>query len=154
MNVLSIIRNCLFSLAIVSGFSYCAKPVEGKNEVPAIDFLDNLKDAEEVNEEPMLVRMDSVSEYQGYINAIQFRLNENTKNLDNIKSEFKSDKNKARLDFEGEVFKLNKKNLELKSRVFYAIDSQIRLSDTYFKELEKEMLILESSIIDLRKQIE
>jgi hypothetical protein len=154
MNILSKIKNFLFGLVLISGFSYCAEPAKEKNEKAVLEIQDNLKDAIKADEELILVRMDSVFEFQEYINATKFRLSENTKNLDDLKSEFKTDKSKIRLAFEGEVFKLNKKNLELKSRVNDSLKYQTGLEDPYFTELEKEMNKLELSIIDLRKRSE
>jgi hypothetical protein len=153
MNVLSIIRKGLFIVAFVSVFTYCGKPAKEKNEKAALEIQD-LIDTLKVNEEFGLVVINSVFEFQEYINATRFRLSENTKNLDDIKNEFKSEKSKIRLAFEGEVFRLNKKNLELKSRVNDSLKYQISLSDLYFTELDKEIDILESSITDLRKRSE
>lgn len=154
MNVLSIMRKGLLSLALISGFSYCTEPAKEKNEKAALEIQDNQIEALKINEEFSLAVIDSVFEFQEYINATKFRLSENTKNLDDIKSEFKSDKSKIMLAFEGEVFKLNKKNLELKSRVNDSLKYQTGLEDPYFTELDKEIGILESSITDLRKRSE
>jgi hypothetical protein len=154
MNVLSIMRKGLISLALVSGFSNCTKPAKEKNEKAPLEIQSNQIDALKGNEEFRLEVIDSVFEFQEYINATKFRLSENTKNLDDIKSEFKSDKSKIRLAFEGELFKLNKKNLELKSKVNDSLKYQTGLEDPYFTELDKEIGILELSITDLRKRSE
>lgn len=132
------------------GFSYCAEPVEEKNENVAFKIQDDLKGDEGLS----LEITDSVFEFQEYINETKFRLSQNTKNLEDIKSEFKSDISKIRLAFEGELFNLNKKNLELKSRVNDSLKYQNNLADAYYTELEKEIDILESSITDLRKRSE
>ena len=136
------------------GFSYCAKPVEEKNENGAFKIQDNFNDNLKGDEGLSLVMIDSVFEFQEYINETKFRLSQNTKNLEDIKSEFKSDISKIRLTFEGELFNLNKKNLELKSRVNDSLKYQNNLADAFYTELEKEIDILESSITDLRKRSE
>jgi hypothetical protein len=151
MNILSVLRNVLLSSALVWGFSFCAKPVEEKDE-KIESIVQNLNDDLEGDEGLRLAKIDSVFEFQKYINLTKYRLDQNTKNLDDIKSEFKSDKSKVRLAFEGELFNLNKKNLELKSRVNDSQKSQNNLVDTNYIELDKEIDILESSIIDLRKR--
>lgn len=147
-------RKGFLSLVLMLGFSYCAKPVEEKNENGAFKIQDNFNDNLKGDEGLSLVMIDSVFEFQEYINETKFRLSQNTKNLEDIKSEFKSDISKIRLTFEGELFNLNKKNLELKSRVNDSLKYQNNLADAFYTELEKEIDILESSITDLRKRSE
>ncbi len=154
MNVLSIIWKGFLSLALVLGFSYCAQPAKEKNEKAALEIQDNQIEAMRGKEEFKLIVIDSVFEFQEYINETQFRLSENTKNLDDIKRELKSDKSKVRLAFEGEIFRLNKKNLELKSRVNDSVKYHNSLGNPFFNEIDKEIDILESSITDLKKRSE
>jgi hypothetical protein len=152
MNILPKLRTVLIVTAIVYGFSNCSKPIEEKIYDAESKVDERQSDLIEARKELYEVAADSANQVEQYLIVSRERLESNAKILEEMKREFTSDRSDLKLEYEGRLATLNKKNVELMA---ITNDSRTIRSDTWENvriELNKEMDELEKSIAVLRQR--
>ncbi|MCH6234395.1 hypothetical protein [Cognataquiflexum rubidum] len=150
MKIIPVLSKVLMGSAFVLFLSYCTKPIEEKLDDAETKVQEKQSEVIEAKGELYDVAADSVGQVEEYLVVTKQRLEANTKNLEEIKRELKSDRAFLTPILEQELSDLDKRNKEL---LKIANDTSAIRSGTWENvkiEFNKEMDALETAITDFR----
>jgi hypothetical protein len=151
MNIKSKVSSLLLVSAI--GFGSCTKPIEEKMEDAESNVKEKQIEVVEAKVDLYQAASDSAIQVTEYLMVTKERLKSNTKNLDEIKEGFRSDKTDRKFAFDAELVSLISQNRALIAEVN---DTPAIRSDTWknFRlELNQQMDDLEKSITELNEKL-
>ncbi|WP_158856258.1 hypothetical protein [Lunatibacter salilacus] len=150
MKFIPVFYRGLPSSILLFALSYCAQPSEingdHKNDVP-VDTTSGLEEYGTGNP----IESDSLLELRKFLGISTYRLNEIEHHLDQINSEFNTDRKNLTLTVGGEVFQLNKKHLELKSKVRESVNYTGTSWLAFEAALTAELDMLEEAISNFKE---
>lgn len=138
-------RGLQFPILLVA-LSYCSQPL--KNDMENTNITAEETNAVSENKETSRpIAADSLLDMRKYLGIATYRLNEIEDSLDKINTQFNAEKRNLSLELGGRVYQLNKKHLELKTRIRKSLNStdaasRLELEATLTDELD----LLEAAI--------
>jgi len=154
MNLKSATKICLLGSVLLACMSYCTQPTTEKSDETQLEAIAEQPNGIEALEDNRVLKVDSMGSVQNYMDISNDRTEENRKNLRQINNEIKSEKSERKLAFEGEIFQLNKKNLELQAQTADSLNYQGVSWEDFKANLNNELDMLEASIAELKVRIE
>jgi hypothetical protein len=151
MNIKSKVSSLLLVSAI--GFGSCTKPIEEKMEDAESNVKEKQIEVVEAKVDLYQAASDSAIQVTEYLMVTKERLKANTKNLDEIKEGFRSDKTDRKFAFDAEMVSLINQNRAL---IAVVNDTPAIRSDTWKNarlELNQQMDDLEKSITELNEKL-
>ncbi len=137
---------------LVLGCASCSNPSEEINEKTELETNEIQIDEPRFNDELIIPNSEIFFVFEQFKIETNARLVENTKNLKSISESYISEKNAANLAFQGELFVLNKKNSELRSRINNSLVNINNPVESDYEDFSKEMDLLELNIEELRNR--
>ncbi|TVP53168.1 MAG: hypothetical protein EA341_01470 [Mongoliibacter sp.] len=134
-------------LLSLAGCNDCEKEL---NENVGLNFKEGQSDDSRKADELIVYNSEIFLVFEQFKIETNARLVENTRNLKNISDSYISEKNAVNLAFQGELFLLNKKNSELRSRINNSLVNLNNPVKGDFKDFSIELDLLESNIENLR----
>lgn len=157
-----IIKIAFFSL-VVAGFGACSDPstkgTNSKHTDPKELSIDrDSTDSVATNPESLMVRLDSLvktdslGEYAIFAAVIDDRYLENNKAIKEMKKTLKSEVNEVQMEYDQELYYLNKRNLEIKTKVKDFTMRDQKSWDDFRTYINDELFELEKSIRELAER--
>jgi hypothetical protein len=144
-------------ILVVAGVTSCAHP--NAKEIDSKDYDANelsidrdSTDLVKTNPEAMMARADSLVDYNTYVSIIDARYDQNGETLSEMKKNFKSEVNAVQMEYDQELYELNKRNLQIKTKVK---NHEVQNSESWndFKTIiNNEIIELEKSIRELAEK--
>jgi len=153
LNIKSKTSSMLVLTAIVLCFGSCSKPIEEKMDDAESKVKEKQVEVAEAKVDLYQVASDSAIQVAEYLMVTKERLKANTKNLEEIKEGFSSDKTDRKLAFDEELASLINLNRAL---IAVVNDTPAIRSDTWKNvrvELNQQMDDLEKSIAELKEKV-
>ncbi|HSI78010.1 MAG TPA: hypothetical protein VK957_19075 [Lunatimonas sp.] len=138
---------------LLFALSFCTQPIEiyGDNQIE-IPIVTN-SDLDEYGTSNPIVS-DSLLDVRKLLGISTYRLNEIEHSLDRINNEFNTNRKNLTLTVGGEVFQLNKKHLELKSKVRESLNYRGASWLEFEEGLTADLDMLEEAISEFNERRE
>jgi hypothetical protein len=138
---------------VAFGVVSCSEHNASNNDIPELSIkVDSLK-VLKTNPKVILARADILVDYATYVSVIDARYFQNNGQLKEMKKNQKSEVNAIQLKYDQELYGLNKRNLEIKTKVKNHIQEDAKSWADFKSATNNEMLELEKSIREFSERI-
>jgi hypothetical protein len=138
---------------VAFGVVSCSEPNVSKNDIPELSIKVDSAKIERVTPKGISLRADISEDYTSYVSAIDSRYFQNDGYLKEMKKMRKSEVNAIQLKFDQELYGLNKRNLEIKTKVKNHKQQDPKSWSDFKTATNSEMDALEKSIREFSDRV-
>lgn len=141
----------IMRMALKTGvFAFMLSSCSQSNEVINNNNNTNLENrnalAVQIDTTYKITNRDTSKEYSNYSKSINVRFDRNAENLTRMKKDFQAENSIQRMKYDQEIFDLNKKNVQIKSKANRSANHNLKTWDYFKTSTNVEMYELEKSI--------
>lgn len=144
----------VFIIGLVAfGLTACDQSGNSKKDIPELGLRKDSVAVVISNPKVMVAKADNFLDYDSFVSIIDAKYYQNRDLLTALKNNLNSDVNATQLGFGQELFALNKRNLEIKTRVKNHTKQDLKSWLDFKTATNNDMLELENSIMELAERI-
>jgi len=134
------------------GLMNCSQSNEAKSKTPNKGQIEMDANVIKTASDTKTIEIDSLIDYFSYASIIEVRFLKNNLTLNHLKNNVTSLNDSVQLGYDKEFYELNKRNLEIKTKVQDHINQDPKQWKIFKKSINDEMTALEKSISELAEK--